>query len=206
MFENEIETAKDIVVDITPVTVVETPLFNIHFKNYEFCESKLDPTKGFTALNVFSICDKLIIQIASDAITGRTIVFGEDAVANNTTPNFLTVFNEKGNLLEEWRVTLKDSDAKRVEQLYTAIKAHHETVQALIVAHSKMFPLSRTGLQLAWDSETTSGIYKLPEALAYRIRTNSKLRDIKKKVEARKHQRETIDALQYAKFSDVLGF
>lgn len=205
-FSSEIEAAKESAIDITPVTIIETPLFDIHFKKHTVGSTEIDPTKGFTALNVFSICDKLIVQIATDAITGRATIFGEEAVANNSAPNFLTVFDPEGQLVDEHRVKLKDSDIQRVEHIHASIRAIYATLQALVVAHSKLFPLSRTGIQLAWNSETTKGIYDIKEALTYRINSNSKLRDIKRNVEARKNQRNTINALEYASFSDVLGF
>lgn len=207
VFSNEVANAEEAVaIDITPVTVIETPLFDIHFKTYEVGNTKVDSTKGFVSLNIFSLCDKLIVQIATEAISGRALIFGEQAVAENTAPNFLTVFNENGQLKEEQAKLMKASDVQRVEQLYASVKACYDTLQAMIAAHKRIFPLSRKGIQLAWNAEKTTGIYDVKEALTYRLQNNSKLRDIKRNVENRKSQQNGANILTYANFSDVLGF
>lgn len=208
-FADDVQTAKEAVIEVQNVREITTPLFTITFKNHTINDIEIDPTKGLIASNIFNMCDKFIIQIASNAITGRQLICGDEAVANDTAPNFMSFFTENGQLKNEFSTKLTESQIMKVEILYAETNALLSTVRDLIDNHRKMFPTSKYGPQLAYNINAegaNKGIYNLKDAIQYRIQTSSKLRDIKRSVENRLKSTQVVDALKYASIHEVLNF
>ena len=208
-FADDVQNAKEAVIEVNNVREICTPLFTITFKNHTVNDIEIDPTKGLIASNIFNMCDKFIIQIASNAITGRQMICGDEAVANDTAPNFMSFFTDAGTLKEEFSTKLTESQIMKIEMLFAETNALLMTVRELISHHRKMFPTSKYGPQLAYNINADSvnkGIYDLKEAIQYRIKTSSKLRDIKRSVENRLKSTQVVDALKYASIHEVLNF
>jgi hypothetical protein len=206
MFANEINDADNAIINVNPKrNSIETPLFDITFKKSRVGDIEVDGAKGLVPLDMFNFCDKLVVQIALNAVKARILVCGENAVATDTAPLFQDLF-DNDKLKEEYAKKLSDAQVLYAETLYANVTAYIITANEMAKAREEMFPLAKTQLQYAYNSRTKDGIFNLKEAILYRISTNPTLLKLKDDYRKRKENKQDMAALSQDNISKVLGF
>lgn len=201
------ETTQDTITAISHNSIVETPLFDIHFKKFTQGDNTIDAARSTIARDVFnSLCDRLVIQLATKTILVRKAVCGQDALADETAPKFLALFTEEGSLKEEFYDKLDEAGVVAAELGWTFVKACHDTIEALTEARKEMLPFERTPIQYAYDTQSSppKPVYDLKEAIRYRVDNSSTLRGIKDLV-ARNRRSQNQD-LSYSEAAAALNF
>lgn len=185
---------------------IETPLFTITFHNYQVGNTIVDGANGLFLGDLFNLCDRIVIRIATAIINAQELIFGVEAVATGTAKSISLCFDEDFKLKPEYASTLDDTKLQKASSYAAEINAYMKTLDALIDSRAALLPMARRGLQFAWNSEKQEPITNLKEALQYRLKTSATKKSAEKRWADQKNNKgKTVKALDFMSLSDVLG-
>jgi hypothetical protein len=209
LLENDtiIADAEDVALEeATKEKQIDTPLFTITFHNYQVGNTIVEGANGLFLGDLFNLCDRIVIRIATAIINAQELIFGLEAVATGTAKSISACFHENFTLKEEFHGTLDDTKLQKAAAYAAEIHAYMKTLDALIDSRAVLLPMARRGLQFAWNSEKQEPITNLKEALQYRLKTSSTKKSAEKRWADQKNNKgKTVKALDFMSLSDVLG-
>jgi hypothetical protein len=205
--DTESETVEDTTVKTMPEpigAVIDTPMFRIELKVAEYGDLEVDASKGLFAMDVFnSLADKLVVRLASDTVTIRATICGDEAVADGSAPKVSQLFTA-GKVKEEYRGTLSEAQVDFVEGRFAAAMLMLASAAVLSDKRAELFPRARQGLQFAYDAKERKGIFVLKDAVNYRIENGATLTAIKQRVAQSKTASAEVAALHNVDLAELI--
>jgi len=214
VFGDEIESAEEELqqpTQKTRVMKIETPLFDIHFKDFEYEDYVVSGDKGPHAETLLNLCDRFLQLFASAILRLKEIVCGQEAVVDGTAPQVVDLFTPEGKLKEEYASKLLPANIKEAETQYVRAIAYKRTANRLVDSWILVLPDSKNEPQLAWNSETNKSMRgfteaAIQEAIKFRLRTSPSFKTMKRTVETRRTAKRNVDSLEINNIHDCLGF
>lgn len=170
--------------------VIDTPVFTLTFKDSVLGDNHVYGTKGNVPINAMAaLADKLIIETAVRTVKIWARHIPHEAVVAMKAPKVNSMFDQETyKLKEEYRTTATQTEIDSSEADYAALRTYFAAAAELSAAKLRFWPstTAKAMLQMAWDSSTGKGITDPAEAVLYRIRSGSSLRDLAAKLKVTK--------------------
>lgn len=200
------EAEEFVVQESTKEKTISTPLFTLTFHNMETGGVLVDGANGLFLGDLFNLCDRLVVRIATATVNIQELLFGLEATATNKTKPIGECFDDQFNLLPKWKEKLTEKQQKTAITLAAEIHAYMVTLSALIKARAQLLPMAKRELQLAWNSEKQQPITNLSEALKYRIMTGNTRKSVLKRWNDQKTSSEQVTRpLSLSSLADLLN-